>query len=141
MEILNKSKLQQVAFNHLSKIDFQDSKNLYEKCIAEPYSFWWLVLHLYQIILQVWERIFFRTGDDEGNLPEGYPQVADCRELELMVYQPNSRQSTVLNCSLSTKYLQARIGGSQSKVYITLIQKNLRLKSIINDKNIPENWK
>lgn len=65
--------------------------------------------------------------------------MADCRGFELMVYQANSRQLTVLNCSLSTKYLQASIGGSQSKVYIMLIQKNLRLKSIINDKNIPEN--
>ena len=140
-KILNKSKLQQIAFNHLSEIDFEDFINLYEKCIAEPYSFWWLILLLYQIILQVWERIFFRTGDDEGNLPVGYPQVAACRGFELMVYQPNSRQLTVFNCSLSTKYLQARIGESQSKVYITLIQKNLSLKSIINDKKIPENWK
>ena len=39
MKILNKQELQQIAFNHSSGIDFQDSVNLYTKCTAKPYSF------------------------------------------------------------------------------------------------------
>ena len=75
-----------------------------------------------------------RTGDDEENLPVGYPQLADCGGFELTVCQPNSRQLTILDCILSTKDLRARVGGSQSKVYIRPIQKNLSLKPIVNHK-------
>ena len=39
MKITNKRKLQQIAFNHFPDIDFQDLRNLYEKCRAKPYSF------------------------------------------------------------------------------------------------------
>ena len=39
MKILNKRELQQIAFNHLSDINFQDFMNLYKKCTAKPYSF------------------------------------------------------------------------------------------------------
>ena len=39
MRISNKRKLQQMAFNHLSDIDFQDFINFYKKCTAKPYSF------------------------------------------------------------------------------------------------------
>ena len=41
-EMPNKQELQQMAFNHLSDIDFQDVMNLYKKCTAKPYffSFW-----------------------------------------------------------------------------------------------------
>ena len=39
MKIPNKQELQQFAFNHLSDIDFKDFMNLYQKCIANPYSF------------------------------------------------------------------------------------------------------
>ena len=39
MKIPNKRKLQQIAFNHSSDIDFQDFMNLYKMCTAEPYSF------------------------------------------------------------------------------------------------------
>ena len=39
MEILNKRELQQIAFNHLSDIDYQDFMNLYKSCTAKPYSF------------------------------------------------------------------------------------------------------
>ena len=74
------------------------------------------------------------TGDDEENLQVGYPQLADFGGFELMVCQPNSRQLTVLDCTLSTKDLRARIGRSQSKLYIRLIQNNLSLKPIIKDK-------
>ena len=75
-----------------------------------------------------------RTGDDEENLPVGYPQLADCGGFELMVCQSNSRQLTVLDCTPSTRALRARIGGSQSKVNIRPIQKNLSLKPIVKVK-------
>ena len=38
MKIPNKWELQQIAFNHLSDIDFKDFTNLYKKCTAVPYS-------------------------------------------------------------------------------------------------------
>ena len=38
-KIPNKRKLEQIAFNHSSDIDFQDFMNLYKKCTAKPYSF------------------------------------------------------------------------------------------------------
>ena len=39
MKIPNKRKLEQIAFNHSSDIDFQDFMNLYKKGTAKPYSF------------------------------------------------------------------------------------------------------
>ena len=38
MKVPNKLKLQQIAFNHSSDIDFQDLMNLYKHCAAKPYS-------------------------------------------------------------------------------------------------------
>ena len=60
MKIPNKRELQQIAFNHSSDIDFQGFMNLYEKCTSKPYSFWFLILFLHQIILHVLERIFWK---------------------------------------------------------------------------------
>ena len=39
MKFPNKRELQQIAFNHLSDIDFQDFMNLYKECTAKRYSF------------------------------------------------------------------------------------------------------
>ena len=39
MNIRNKRGLQQIAFTHLSDIDFQDFMNLYKKSTTETYSF------------------------------------------------------------------------------------------------------
>ena len=39
MKIPNKRELQQIALNHSSDIDFKDFIKIYEKFIAEPYSF------------------------------------------------------------------------------------------------------
>ena len=39
MKIPNKRKLQQIALNHSSDIDFKDFMKIYKKCTAEPYSF------------------------------------------------------------------------------------------------------
>ena len=39
MKIPNKQELEQIAYNHLSDIDFNDFMNLYKKCTAKPYSF------------------------------------------------------------------------------------------------------
>ena len=38
MKIPNKRKLQPIAFNHSSDIDFQDFMNLYKRSTVEPYS-------------------------------------------------------------------------------------------------------
>ena len=39
MKIQNKRERQQIAFNHLSDIDFQDFMNLHKKCTSKSYSF------------------------------------------------------------------------------------------------------
>ena len=39
MRIPNKIECQQIVFNHLLDIDFQDFMNLYKKCTAKPYYF------------------------------------------------------------------------------------------------------
>ena len=39
MKIPNKWELQQIAFNHLPDIGYQDFMNLYKKCNAEPFPF------------------------------------------------------------------------------------------------------
>ena len=39
MKIPNKRELQQISFNHLIDIDFEDFVNLYKKCTAKLYSF------------------------------------------------------------------------------------------------------
>ena len=39
MRIPNKIERQQIVFNHLLDIDFQDFMNLYKKCTAKPYYF------------------------------------------------------------------------------------------------------
>ena len=38
-KISNKRELHQIAFNHLSDIDFKGFMSLYKKCIVKPYSF------------------------------------------------------------------------------------------------------
>ena len=39
MKIPNKRKLQRIALNHSSDINFKDFIKIYKKCTAEPYSF------------------------------------------------------------------------------------------------------
>ena len=58
MKIPNKRELQEIAFNHLSVIDFQDL-NFFKEWVAKSYSFFWLlILHLHQVILHVLEKTF-----------------------------------------------------------------------------------
>ena len=38
-KILNKTELQEIAINHSSDIRTEDFVNIYNKCTAEPYSF------------------------------------------------------------------------------------------------------
>ena len=58
MKIPNKRPLQQIAFNHLSELDFKGFMSLYKQCTVKPYSSLVLLLLLHQIILCVSERIF-----------------------------------------------------------------------------------
>ena len=39
MKTPNKQELQEIAFNHASDIDVQDSLNLYKQCAAQPHLF------------------------------------------------------------------------------------------------------
>ena len=39
MKIANNQELQQIVFNHLSDIRFEDFMNLYKNCTAKQYSF------------------------------------------------------------------------------------------------------
>ena len=52
--------LQQTVFNNFLDTESQDFMNLYKRCTAEPFSFWLLILLLYQIFLNVLERIFWK---------------------------------------------------------------------------------
>ena len=58
MKILNKRELQQIGFNYLSDIDFQDFMNLYKKCTPKPYSFLVIYTILHQVIFHDLEKIF-----------------------------------------------------------------------------------
>ena len=55
MKIPNKRKLQQIAFNYSSHIDFQDLIKVYCRTI---FFFWLLILLFHQITFYVSERIF-----------------------------------------------------------------------------------
>ena len=38
-KIPNKREIKQIAYNHVSDIEFKDFMNLYKKCTAKPHSF------------------------------------------------------------------------------------------------------
>ena len=46
MKIPSKKKLEQIAFNNSSDIDFQDFMNPYKRCTEKPYYFYLLMLLL-----------------------------------------------------------------------------------------------
>ena len=58
MKIPNKKEFHQIAFNHLSDIDFKGSINLLRNVLQNHILFQLLMLLLHQIILHVLERIF-----------------------------------------------------------------------------------
>ena len=58
MKIINKTELQQIAFNHSSDIDFQDFMNLYKKLLQNNTPFYLLIKLLLWIILYISVRIF-----------------------------------------------------------------------------------
>ena len=51
MKIPSKTELRQIALNHSSDIDFKDFIKIYEKCAAEPYSFWLMIQPYHKMIL------------------------------------------------------------------------------------------
>ena len=55
MKFLNKRELQQITFNNLSDINFQDLMNLYKNLLQNLIVFWLLIPLLHQIILHVSE--------------------------------------------------------------------------------------
>ena len=58
MKIPNKRELQQIALYHSFDIGFKDFIKIYKKCIAEPCSFFWLMIQPYhQMIFSGLERI------------------------------------------------------------------------------------
>ena len=72
MKIPNKQELQQIVFNHLSDIGFEDSMNLYKTCTSKPYSFLLInttvasdkTLHLRCNLLEIIQKLIV-TIDDE----------------------------------------------------------------------------
>ena len=58
MKIPNKKEFHQIAFNHLSDIDFKGSINLFKNVLQNHILFKLLILLLHQIILHVLDRIF-----------------------------------------------------------------------------------
>ena len=61
IKISNKQKLQQIAFNHSSDVEFKDFMNVCKKYTAQPYFFQLLLLLLHQIILSFQKESFRRN--------------------------------------------------------------------------------
>ena len=72
--------------------------------------------------------------NEENNGQEiGFPQLKSCGGIEIMICLANSRDLTVLDCSLVASDLKSHLAGEQSKLYIRPIQKNLSTKSILKE--------
>ena len=80
---------------------------------------------------------------DEDNRSIGFPQLIDCGGFELMTCFANSRDLNLLSTSLAAKDLKSKFGGSQCKIYIRPIQRNLSTKSLAKENTcmIKEKWK
>ena len=50
---------------------------------------------------------------------EGFPQLKMCGGYEILQCMPNSKDLAIINCSLATRLLKQKIGGSQAKIYMT----------------------
>ena len=69
MTFPNKTELQEVAFNQLSDIDFEDFVNLYKNCTTKPYSFLVIDSTLTSNDFYVLEKLFrkdIKTNYDKG---------------------------------------------------------------------------
>ena len=69
MTFPNKTELQEVAFNQLSDIDFEDFVNLYKNCTTKPYSFLVIDSTLTSNDFYVLEKSFrkdIKTNYDKG---------------------------------------------------------------------------
>eukprot|EP00794_Sanderia_malayensis_P002531 gene2531-2927_t len=82
---------------------------------------------------QVREKLTAAEVPEGGAFPAGYPQLKDCGGFELLQCLSNSRDLSVLNCSLAAKDIKAKVGGGQGKIFIRPIQKNLCTKKMIQD--------
>ena len=80
---------------------------------------------------EVINKLCFDKISDEAS--EGFPQQKDCGGFEIMQCLANSRDLAIIDCSLSSKCLKARLGGSQGKAYIRPIHKSLSTKPIVAD--------
>ena len=82
---------------------------------------------------EVRQKLTSSDVPEGGAFPVGYPQLKDCGGFELMQCLSNSRDLSVLCCSLAAKDIKAKVGGGQGKIFIRPIQKNLCTKKIIED--------
>ena len=71
--------------------------------------------------------------DEENAAKKGFPQLKEAGGFELLTCRANSRDLSVIPCSMAAKDLKKLIGGGQSKIYIRPIQKNLSVKSIVKE--------
>ena len=65
----------------------------------------------------------------ENNEIVGFPQLCQGGGFELLQCLPNCRELTMINCHWAVNELKANLG-SQSKVYVRPIQRNLSTKPI-----------
>ena len=82
---------------------------------------------------EVRQKLTSADVPEGGAFPSGYPQLKHCGGFELMQCLSNSRDLSVLSCSLAAKDIKAKVGGGQGKIFIRPIQKNLCTKKMIED--------
>jgi hypothetical protein len=94
------------------------------------------------------KKIRFLLDDDEAQVAQkimsdevvegetvGFPQLKDGCGFELLQCQSNCRQLTMITCRWAVKDLKANLG-TQSKIYVRSIQKNLSTKPLKPEKVI-----
>ena len=84
------------------------------------------------------KKIQFQVTDNEESVlatltgPEGFPQLKDVGGFELLHCQSNCREFQLITCSWSVESLK-KVIGSQAKIYVRPIQKNLKVNDVENE--------
>ena len=71
---------------------------------------------------------------EEDGETEGFPKLRGCGGFEILQCLPNSRDLVVIDSSLAPRFLKAKLGGSQRKIYIRPIQKVLPINPVTQQK-------
>ena len=75
-------------------------------------------------------KITSETQDATGN-SLGFPQLKECRGVELLRCTANCRDLSVISCSWNAKDLRSFLGDGQGKIYLRPIQKSLSTQPLV----------